>query len=140
MVCALVLLVAACQQGKTTAGLGVDLSLDQDTVAIHGMLSGTVRLRNTRLTWMTVEFPNLQQAEVLFYDEQGQLAFGWPLYRQPQISKLSLGPWCSRDYEFLLSPWESRTVETLRAGMYRAHARPADYPTPWTEKAVVLTD
>lgn len=32
------LMVAACQRGRTTAGLGVDLCLDQDTVAIHDLL------------------------------------------------------------------------------------------------------
>ena len=138
-VLALALLVAACRHGETTAGLGVDLFLDQDTVAIHGTLSGTVRLHNMRPDWMTVEFPNAQQAEVLFYDEQGQLAFGWPLYRQPKVSELSLGPWCSRDYQFQFSP-RDLAGETLRAGTYRAHARPADYPSPWTEKTVVLTD
>jgi hypothetical protein len=136
----LVLLLAAGRHGRTTDGLGVDLFLDQGTVAIHGTLSGTIRLRNTRPDWMTVEFPNLQQAEVLFYDDMGQLAFGWPLLRQPQLSELPLGPWCSRDYQFRFSPWDLRTCETLRAGIYRAHARPADYPTPWTEKSVVLTD
>jgi hypothetical protein len=135
---ALVLLFAACRHGETTAGLGVDLFLDQDTVAIHGTLSGTIRLRNMRPDWMTVEFPNAQQAEVLFYDEQGRFAFGWPGYRQPAESELSLGPWCGRDYQFQFSPWDL-AGGTLRAGSYRAHARPADYPSPWTEKSVVLT-
>jgi hypothetical protein len=134
------LLVQSCWRGESADGLAVDLFLDQDSASVWDTLSGTIRLCNKWPNWTTVEYPNMQQAEVLFYDEQGELAFGWPLVRYPSISTLRLGPWCSKDFDFQFAIQNYRVVDTVRAGTYRAHARPADHGTPYTEKTIVLTD
>jgi hypothetical protein len=68
------LLVQSCWRGESADGLAVDLFLDQDSASVWDTLSGTIRLCNKWPNWTTVEYPNMQQAEVLFYDEQGELA------------------------------------------------------------------
>lgn len=133
-------LTLSCGESQSLDNLAVELFLDQDSASVRDWLSGTIRLRNRTLGWVTVWFPNAQQAEVVFFDGQGVGAFVWPYVRQPMTSELKLGPWCHRDFEFRFPISEFRTVDTVRAGTYRAHARPADYPTPYTEKTLLLTD
>jgi hypothetical protein len=130
----------SCREGRSTDGLAVDLSLDRSTVSVDDTLSGTIRLRNTRLGWVTVEFPNAEQAELLVLDRSGETAVAWPLIRHPALSELSLGPLCGRDYEFRFPLRSFKLVDTLRPGTYRARAKPADFATPFTEKTLELTD
>jgi hypothetical protein len=138
--CVVLLFLLACRESRSIDALAVDLSLDRSTVGVNDTLSGTIRLRNTRLGRVTVEFPNMEQTELLVLDGSGETLVAWPLIRHPALSELSLGPLCARDYEFRFPLQSFRLVDTLRPGTYRARARPADFETPFTEKTLELTD
>jgi hypothetical protein len=130
----------SCRRTASTAGLAVDLFLGRDTVGTQDTLSGTIRLRNTRLEWLTVEFPSSAQAELLACDSTGALVLRWSEVRYALLTELSLGPWCSRDFDFRFCPADFACVESLRPGTLRLRAKPADYDAPWTERQLVLTE
>jgi hypothetical protein len=120
--------------------LTVDLKLSAHRLALTDTLSYTITLRNKTPWFVTVPFPNAEQAALRLYDQNGDVVVDYPLIRRPVISKLELGPFGARNYTDSLPPMRVRIVDTLKPGIYRVRAYPADYETPYTEDVVELTE
>ena len=128
------LMVAGCQNpDNPTAALAVGLSLATHELRPVDTLTGTITLRNKTPSFITVPFPNVQQTELLFYDAADSLSLAFPGYRGYMRSTLELWPFCSKAYPF-------RLQSTLRPGVYRVRACPADYEAPYTEDAVEVNE